>query len=97
MERRTCGRRRNGKEEEFISVDSHDTKRTKEEKLVVVVFTKKLLERLLYISYLRQNWYFKLRNRIFRQIIGIPVGADPANLFLLYLTPDGFLNEGNWT
>ena len=40
------------------------------------------------IRYLMRNCYFSFDNRVFRQIIGIPMGFDPApffaNLFLYY-------------
>ena len=40
------------------------------------------------IDYLLDNCYFTIGNRIYRQIIGIPMGSDPApfmaNLFLYY-------------
>ena len=38
------------------------------------------------VKYLLDNCYFKFGNRLFRQIVGIPMGSDPApyfaNLFL---------------
>lgn len=40
------------------------------------------------LSYLLDKCYFKLVNKIFRQVIGIPMGLDPApftaNVFLYY-------------
>ena len=40
------------------------------------------------IKYLLDNCYFKFGNKIFKQVIGIPMGSDPApfmaNLFLYY-------------
>ena len=41
------------------------------------------------VKYLMNNCYFQLGNKVFRQIIGIPMGSDPApffaNLFLYHL------------
>ena len=40
------------------------------------------------VKYLMENCYFTIGNKLFRQIIGIPMGSDPApffaNLFLYY-------------
>ena len=40
------------------------------------------------MKYLLENCYFELGSNIFRQVIGIPMGSDPApffaNLFLFY-------------
>ena len=48
------------------------------------------------MDYIIANAYFQVSNKIFRQIIGIPMGSDPApfiaNLFL-YLYENCFLNK----
>ena len=48
------------------------------------------------MDYIIDNAYFEVSNKIFRQIIGIPMGSDPApfiaNLFL-YLYENRFLNK----
>ena len=36
---------------------------------------------LLSLKYTLENCYFKFGNRIFRQVVGIPLGSDPAQLF----------------
>ena len=33
------------------------------------------------VKYIQQNCYFKLTNNILRQMIGIPMGLDPAPFF----------------
>ena len=49
-------------------------------------FTKELICKA--VDYLVRNSYFKLGNKLFRQVIGIPMGSDPApafaNLFLFH-------------
>ena len=48
------------------------------------------------MDYIIDNAYFQVRNKIFRQIIGIPMGSDPvpfiANLFL-YIYENHFLDK----
>ena len=48
------------------------------------------------MDFIIDNAYFEVSNKIFRQIIGIPMGSDPApfiaNLFL-YLYENRFLNK----
>ena len=48
------------------------------------------------MDYIIDNAYFQVNNKIFRQIIGIPMGSDPApfiaNLFL-YLYENRFLDK----
>ena len=71
---------------EFVSVDGHGAKWAKERRSGVAVFAKSTLKKA--VKYLLQNCFFKLGNRIFRQVIGIPMDPDPApffaNLFLHY-------------
>ena len=49
------------------------------QKTGAILFTKNSLKKA--VKYLLGNCYFKLGNKIFRQIIGIPVGSNPAPLF----------------
>ena len=70
----------------FLYVDGNKAKRAKERRSGVVVFTKSNLKKV--VKYLLQDCYFKLQNRIFRQIIVITMGSNPApsfvNFFLHY-------------
>ena len=48
------------------------------------------------VSYLLSNCYFTVGPKIFCQIIGIPMGSDPApffaNLFCTTMKADGWMN-----
>ena len=62
---------------------SHDPKPNKEGQIQL---SKKEVKDA--ISYLLDNCYFSIGKNIFRQVVGIPMGSDPApfmaNLFLYY-------------
>ena len=63
----------------FVSVDGHVAKWAKERRSGVAVFAKSTLKKA--VKYLLQNCFCKLGNRIFRQLIGIPMEPDPAPFF----------------
>ena len=64
---------------EFVSVDGHGGTWAKKRRSGVEVFMKSILKKA--VKYLLENCYFKLRNRTFREIVGILMGSNPA-LFL---------------
>ena len=76
----------NGGENNFIEVSSYGAKWVKEDKGFGITLTKEDIKEAL--KYLLSNCYFTIGNKLFRQIIGIPMGSDPApyfaNLFLYY-------------
>ena len=71
---------------EFISVNNWGAKWVADPSSYHIVYSKANLK--LAIRYLMSNCYFSLGNRVFKQIIGIPMGSDPApffaNLFLYF-------------
>ena len=68
-----------GGDGEFIYVDGQRAIWTKHERSGFINFTKSNLKKA--AKYLLKKGYFKLGNRIFRQIIGIPVGLEPAHYY----------------
>ena len=64
---------------EFIYVDGQRAIWTKHGRSGFINFTKSNLKKA--AKYLLKKGYFKLGNRIFRQIIGIPVGLEPAHYY----------------
>ena len=75
-----------GGECKFIAVTKYGARWVKDRDSFEVWFDKAMLKKA--VSYLLDNFFFKVGNVIFRQIIGIPMGSDPApffaNLFLYY-------------
>jgi len=76
----------NGGECTHIGIDYFGAKWTNEPSKFNIKFDNNTLKTA--IKYLLDNSYFKLGENIFRQIIGIPMGSDPApfvaNLFLYF-------------
>ena len=76
----------NGGEHQFLKVSSFCTQWVKEKPTSGVYFDRDSLKNA--VKYLITNSYFTVGSKIFRQIIGIPMGSDPApffaNLFLYY-------------
>ena len=75
-----------GSGKDFITVDNYSARWTYEPKDNKTVFTKASLKKS--IKYLLNNCFFKFGDRILKQVIGIPMGSDPApfmaNLFLYF-------------
>ena len=64
------------KEAQFIIADGDGAKWAKERRAGELVITKSTLLHYLNLHF-KLNCYFKLGNRIFRQIVRIPIGLDP--------------------
>ena len=75
-----------GGENKFIQINKFGARWTREVKNNRICFSKQQIKDA--VSYLRSNCYFTVGPKIFCQIIGIPMGSDPApffaNLFLYY-------------
>ena len=73
-----------GSGRDFITVDNYCARWTNEPKDNKMVFSKSSIKKC--IKYLLNNCFFKFGDKIFKQVIGIPMGSDPApfmaNLFL---------------
>ena len=76
----------NGGSRELLSVTKSGARWVTKPSIHGITFTRSTLKEA--IKYLMDNCFFTLGDRIFRQIIGIPMGSDPApfmaNLFLYY-------------
>ena len=70
----------------FVEFNYRGATWTDEYKDTGMVFSKDDIKKT--VDYLMLNCYFTIGNKIFRQVIGIPIGSDPApffaNLFLYY-------------
>ena len=75
-----------GGENKYIVVKSYGARWVKEYKNDQICYNKQKIKDA--VTYLLSNCYFHVGFKIFRQIIGIPMGSDPApffaNLFLYY-------------
>jgi len=75
-----------GGENKYIAVNKFGARWVKEKNPNMTVFDKTSLK--LAINFLLDNCFFRVGNLIFRQVIGIPMGTDPApfmaNLFLYF-------------
>ena len=75
-----------GGNHQFISVTKFGAKWVGQNRPGATIFTKSSLKNA--TKYLIENCFFKLGSKIFKQIIGIPMGSDPApffaNLFLYH-------------
>ena len=70
----------------FIAVTKYEAKWVDDPSKYDLVFNKTSIKKA--IEFLMNNCHFTIGNKIFQQIIGIPMGSDPApffaNLFLYY-------------
>ena len=75
-----------GGDKMYIEVNKYRAKWVNENQPNNITFDKISLK--LAINYLLDNCYFSIGNMVFRQVIGIPMGSDPApfmaNLFLYF-------------
>ena len=75
-----------GSTKNYITVDNYRARWTDEPDNNKVFFTKMSLKKS--IKYLLNNCFFKFGDKVLRQVIGIPMGSDPApfmaNLFLYF-------------
>ena len=75
-----------GGECKFIAINKYGAKWVQNKSSCNVCFDKLTLKKA--VAYLLENCYFTVGNALFRQLIGIPMGSDPApffaNLFLYY-------------
>ena len=75
-----------GGDKSYITVNKYGASWVAENKSNSVTFNSSTLKNA--IKYLLDNCFFRFGNKIFRQIIGIPMGSDPApflaNLFLYF-------------
>ena len=75
-----------GGTKDFIAVDKYGAKWVNDVTSYSLVFSKASLKKS--VKYLMNNCFFQFGNKIFRQVIGITMGSDPApfmaNLFLYY-------------
>ena len=76
----------NGGEHKFIVISKFGARWCKDKKDSAISFDKQMIKDA--VKYLLSNCFFTVGSKIFRQIIGIPMGSDPApffaNLFLYY-------------
>ena len=76
----------NGGGKSFIAVDRYSAKWVDEFDKKKFMFTKASLKKS--VKYILNNCFFSFGNKIFQQVIGIPMGSDPApfmaNLFLFF-------------
>ena len=81
----------------FISVTENGANWVKGKRSVAKLFTKDKVKEIL--SYLITNSYFQVGGALFRQVIGIPIGSDPApflaNLFLFHYESKWIRNTKN--
>ena len=78
---------------EFIAVNQYRAYWTNQKKSSdAFTFSKASLKNA--IKYLLDNCYFKLGNKIFKQVIGIPMGSDPLHFlqhfFSIIMRTNGF-------
>ena len=73
-------------EHKFVTISKYGAHWSKNQTNSKLCFDKQKLKDA--IKYLLSNCYFTVGSKIFRQIIGIPMGSDPApffaNLFLYF-------------
>ena len=72
-----------GGESKYITVNNYGARWVKNIKYNVICINKQQIKDA--VGYLLLNCYFNVRPKIFCQIIGIPMGSDPAPFFQLIL------------
>ena len=81
----------NGGPHKFVTITKYGARWTKDKSEHNISFDIKMMKDA--VAYLLSNCFFTIGSKIFRQVIGIPMGSDPApffaNLFLYYF-------EHNW-
>ena len=84
----------NGGDKKYIGINRYGARWVKDPNKYPAYFDKKMIKEA--VSYLLDNCFFTVGNKLFKQIIGIPMGSDPApffaNLFLYFYERKFMLN-----